>query len=33
MCVLIVAASMAAKLLQVVIDRVVLQRFQAWRKR
>ena len=33
MCILIVAASMAAKLLQVVIDRVVLQQFQAWRKR
>ena len=33
MCVLIVAASMAAKLLQVAIDRVVLQRFQAWRRR
>jgi iron(III) transport system permease protein len=33
MCVLIVAASMAAKLLQVAIDRVVLQKFQAWRKR
>jgi iron(III) transport system permease protein len=33
MCVLIVGASMAAKLLQVVIDRVVLQKFQAWRRR
>jgi iron(III) transport system permease protein len=33
MCILIVAASMAAKLLQVVVDRVVLQKFQAWRKR
>lgn len=33
MCILIVAASMAAKLLQVVIDRAVLQKFQAWRKR
>ena len=33
MCILIVAASMAAKLLQVAVDRVVLQKFQAWRKR
>ena len=33
MCILIVAASMAAKLLQVLLDRVVLQKFQAWRKR
>jgi iron(III) transport system permease protein len=33
MCVLIVAASMAAKLLQILIDRVILQSFQAWRKR
>jgi iron(III) transport system permease protein len=33
MCVLIVAASMTVKLLQVLLDRVVLQRFQAWRNR
>ncbi|MEO8651089.1 MAG: putative 2-aminoethylphosphonate ABC transporter permease subunit [Hyphomicrobiaceae bacterium] len=33
MCVLIVAASMTAKLLQVLVDRVILQSFQAWRKR
>jgi len=33
MCVLVVLSSMAAKLLQVVIDRALLQRLQAWRKR
>jgi iron(III) transport system permease protein len=33
MCVLIVIASMAVKLLQVLVDRIVLYRLQAWRNR
>jgi iron(III) transport system permease protein len=33
MCVLVVISSMAVKLLQIVADRLLLHRFQAWRNR